>query len=92
MDIVPWRAFMWVWCAPGLAAAAILLFLPESPRYLLAAKGPKVALPVLAKMYAWNHGCSAEEFPVSIALGKTLRIKGEKASNLLSLTSRGLPN
>ncbi|KOB70377.1 Synaptic vesicle protein, partial [Operophtera brumata] len=72
MEIVPWRAFMWLWCVPGLVAAAILFCLPESPRYLLAAKGPGVALPVLAKMYAWNHGCSAEEFPVlNITSGST---------------------
>ncbi|CAH1635490.1 unnamed protein product [Spodoptera littoralis] len=65
MEIVPWRAFVWSWCAPGLAAAVILLFLPESPRYLLAAKGPDAALPVLAMMYAWNNkGQTMEDFPV----------------------------
>lgn len=65
MEIVPWRAFVWLWCAPGLVAAAILLILPESPRYLLAAKGPEAALPVLAMMYAWNNGRMAEDYPVS---------------------------
>ncbi|XP_075976263.1 synaptic vesicle glycoprotein 2B-like [Anticarsia gemmatalis] len=64
IQIVPWRAFVWLWCAPGLAAALILLFLPESPRFLLAAKGPDAALPVLAKMYEWNYGGSEEDFPV----------------------------
>ncbi|XP_026727133.1 synaptic vesicle glycoprotein 2A-like [Trichoplusia ni] len=65
MQIAPWRAFVWLWCAPGLAAAAILLFLPESPRYLLASRGPDAALPVLAQMYAWNTGKKAEDFPVT---------------------------
>ncbi|XP_028026245.1 synaptic vesicle glycoprotein 2C-like [Bombyx mandarina] len=63
MDIVPWRAFVWCWCAPGLAAALILLFLPESPKFLLANKGPEAALPVLATMYEWNYG-SGLKYPV----------------------------
>ncbi|XP_072929424.1 synaptic vesicle glycoprotein 2A-like [Epargyreus clarus] len=62
--VVPWRAFVWSWCAPGLLAAVALLLLPESPRYLLVSGGPEKALPVLEKMYFWNHGTSAEKFPV----------------------------
>ncbi|KAJ0177580.1 hypothetical protein K1T71_006453 [Dendrolimus kikuchii] len=63
MQVAPWRAFVWSWCIPGLAAAAILLFLPESPRYLLVARGPDAALEVLAQMYAWNKG-TEEKYPV----------------------------
>ncbi|KAG6448212.1 hypothetical protein O3G_MSEX005391 [Manduca sexta] len=63
MQIVPWRAFIWSWCLPGLVAAVMLLALPESPKYLLASKGPDAALPVLAKMYEWNHGAN-NKFPV----------------------------
>lgn len=75
MEIVPWRAFVWLWCAPGLAAAAILLFLPESPRYLLAAKGPEAALPVLAMMYAWNNKRRPEDFPVQKLITGSEEIK-----------------
>ncbi|CAG4946268.1 unnamed protein product [Colias eurytheme] len=62
--IVPWRAFIWSWCAPGLLAAVLLFLLPESPRYLLAAKGPEFALPVLAQMFAFNQNAEAGNFPV----------------------------
>ncbi|XP_073952774.1 synaptic vesicle glycoprotein 2A-like [Choristoneura fumiferana] len=64
INITSWRVFVWSWCAPGLAAAAILFILPESPRFLLASKGPEAALPVLAKMYSWNHWTSADNYPV----------------------------
>ncbi|XP_026330447.1 synaptic vesicle glycoprotein 2C-like [Hyposmocoma kahamanoa] len=64
VNIVPWRVFMWSWCVPGLIAAVFLAFLPESPRYILSAKGPQEALPVLAKMYKWNHGCSEHNYPL----------------------------
>ncbi|CAB3226951.1 unnamed protein product [Arctia plantaginis] len=73
MEIVPWRAFVCLWCIPGLTSAIILLFLPESPRFLLVAKGPEAALPVLAKMYKWNYGGSADDFPV-----KKIRSGGEE--------------
>ncbi|KAI5635153.1 major facilitator superfamily domain-containing protein [Phthorimaea operculella] len=64
--VVPWRAFIWSWCVPGVLASIALMVLPESPRYLYSAKGPEAALPVLAKMYAWNNRGSVQEFPRKI--------------------------
>ncbi|XP_073952773.1 synaptic vesicle glycoprotein 2C-like isoform X2 [Choristoneura fumiferana] len=65
LSIVPWRVFMWSWCFWGALGALGLSILPESPRYLLATKGPNAVLPVLAKMYAWNYKKKAEDFPVT---------------------------
>ncbi|XP_050678014.1 putative transporter svop-1 [Leptidea sinapis] len=62
--IVPWRVFIWSWCVPGIIAACILAWLPESARYLLSAKGPDKALPVLARMYACNKGMGVDNYPV----------------------------
>ncbi|XP_041968012.1 4-hydroxybenzoate transporter PcaK-like [Aricia agestis] len=62
--VVPWRVFIWSWCAPGLLGAMALLWLPESPRYLFSSCGPEKALPVLARMYACNHNSRSEKFPV----------------------------
>ncbi|XP_059054615.1 synaptic vesicle glycoprotein 2C-like isoform X2 [Achroia grisella] len=74
--IVPWRAFVWAWCVPGLMAAFALLFLPESPRFLLASRGPDAAMSVLAKMYAWNRGASVDNFPVEKIL--TVSLESQK--------------
>ncbi|XP_047531589.1 synaptic vesicle glycoprotein 2C-like [Vanessa atalanta] len=63
-NMVPWRVFIWSWCAPGLVAAVALLWLPESPRYLLASSGPEKALPILAKMYAYNKNSREANYPV----------------------------
>ncbi|XP_053605604.1 synaptic vesicle glycoprotein 2A-like isoform X4 [Plodia interpunctella] len=65
LTISPWRVFMWTWSVPGLSAAIILLFLPESPRYLLANIGPEPALAVLSQMFAINMRKKRDEFPVS---------------------------
>ncbi|XP_013167920.1 PREDICTED: synaptic vesicle glycoprotein 2B-like [Papilio xuthus] len=65
MTIAPWRVFMWFWGLPALVASAALLSLPESPRHVLATKGPDAALPILARMYAWNKGKTVDSFPVS---------------------------
>ncbi|CAG9580182.1 unnamed protein product [Danaus chrysippus] len=62
--MVPWRVFIWSWCAPGLVAALALLWLPESPRYILASSGPEKALPILAKMFAYNKNSKISNFPV----------------------------
>ncbi|CAK1543773.1 unnamed protein product [Leptosia nina] len=70
--IVPWRAFIWSWCAPGLLAAVLLFLLPESPRYLLSAKGPEKALPVLAIMYSYNKNAGENNFPVEKIITSSL--------------------
>ncbi|GBP21641.1 Synaptic vesicle glycoprotein 2A [Eumeta japonica] len=49
-ELVPWRVFVLCWCLPGLMAAALLLILPESPKFIIALRGPQEALPVLARM------------------------------------------
>ncbi|KAI5641637.1 major facilitator superfamily domain-containing protein [Phthorimaea operculella] len=64
LKIRSWRVFMWIWGLVGLTGVAILVFLPESPRYIVAVKGPAKALPILAKIYAWNHRCKPDEYPV----------------------------
>ncbi|XP_013192838.2 synaptic vesicle glycoprotein 2A-like [Amyelois transitella] len=64
ITVTPWRVFMWTWLFPGLLAALILVFLPESPRFLLANKGPEEARDVLAQMYAKNLKKKKEEYPV----------------------------
>lgn len=62
---MPWRAFVAIWCVPGVLAAGALLLLPESPKFVLALKGADKALPVLAKMYASNFKSTPQSFPVS---------------------------
>ncbi|XP_073952775.1 synaptic vesicle glycoprotein 2A-like [Choristoneura fumiferana] len=64
LNLVPWRVFMWAWCLWGVLAAIGLYILPESPRYLLATRGPEAVVPVLAKMYAWNHNLHVDDYPV----------------------------
>lgn len=70
--MVPWRVFIWSWCAPGLVAALALLWLPESPRFILATSGPDKALPVLARMYAYNKNSRESNFPVEKIVTGTL--------------------
>ncbi|KAL0881329.1 hypothetical protein ABMA27_001210, partial [Loxostege sticticalis] len=65
IKMVPWRVYIWSWCVPGITAALILLFLPESPRFLFAVKGQDKALPVLASIYAWNNKKKREDYPVN---------------------------
>lgn len=64
LKVRPWRVFMWTWAMPGLCGAVLLFLLPESPRYILAAKGAAFAVPIVAKMFAINHKKSPDEFPV----------------------------
>ncbi|XP_063827226.1 uncharacterized protein LOC135076735 [Ostrinia nubilalis] len=54
-----------------------MVFLPESPRFLYAVKGEIKAIPVLARIYAWNHKKKKEDYPVkSITLSTALAQRG----------------
>lgn len=58
LDIVykPWRLFLIVCGLPGFVSFFVLMFLPESPRFVLGLGDPSGALKILEKMNRWNGG------------------------------------
>ncbi|XP_055844746.1 synaptic vesicle glycoprotein 2A-like [Episyrphus balteatus] len=50
----PWRLFIVACTSPGIIAGIILLFYPESPKFLMSIGKNEEALEVLRKMYSWN--------------------------------------
>jgi hypothetical protein len=59
-----WRVFVVVSALTSIAATAILLFLPESPKFLFSKGKEEQALDVLRHVYFVNAGSDAEEYPV----------------------------
>ncbi|XP_055325194.1 synaptic vesicle glycoprotein 2B-like [Sitodiplosis mosellana] len=56
----PWRLFMVVCGLPGFISAIALIFLPESPKFVLS-QGKKAAVfQILQKMNRWNNGKKSE--------------------------------
>ena len=53
---------------PSLVTAAALLFLPESPRYLLSQGQEQEALQVLRRIFSVNTGQPESLFPVGLSL------------------------
>ncbi|XP_014669036.1 PREDICTED: synaptic vesicle glycoprotein 2C-like [Priapulus caudatus] len=51
-----WRVFILVCTVPPITSAVLLIFLPESPKWLLENGKEEQCLAILAKMYAVNHG------------------------------------
>jgi len=60
-----WRAFFFVCTLPNLLSVLFLLFLPDSPRFLLSKGKTTEALRVLQRLYAANSGKEPTQFPVS---------------------------
>lgn len=56
----PWRLFLVVCGLPGLLAFIILLFLPESPKFVLAQGNKMEAYEILQKMNRVNNGKNSE--------------------------------
>lgn len=88
----PWRAFMIVCALPGLISSIVLIFLPESPKFVLGQGNKAAAHEILRKMYRINNGSKTEledfeifEEPESIA--NRQRILKAKESRYPLLTS-----
>ncbi|XP_055325164.1 synaptic vesicle glycoprotein 2B-like [Sitodiplosis mosellana] len=62
----PWRLFIIVYALPGLFSALALLFLPESPKFVLGQGHKVAAYQILQKMNRWNNGKKEplEEFEI----------------------------
>lgn len=56
----PWRLFLVVCSVPGILAAILLLFLPESPKFVLGQGKNFEAYEILRKINRWNNGKSKE--------------------------------
>ncbi|XP_055326017.1 synaptic vesicle glycoprotein 2B-like isoform X1 [Sitodiplosis mosellana] len=52
----PWRFFLVVCSIPGFLSSLILLFLPESPKFVLGQGKQMEAHKILQKMNRWNNG------------------------------------
>ncbi|XP_037302059.1 LOW QUALITY PROTEIN: synaptic vesicle glycoprotein 2C-like [Manduca sexta] len=60
----PWRLLIVACAIPFALASVLLLFAPESPKFLFATGQHADALEVVKKIYAVNNRAPAEEFPV----------------------------
>lgn len=60
-----WRVFVAACGIPSLLVVLLLLPFPESPRYLLHANKPDLALTVLQRIFVVNTKLSDKDFPVS---------------------------
>lgn len=55
----PWRLFLIVASLPALFSSIALLFLPESPKFMLGQGKHDEAIQIVQKMNRWNNGKNA---------------------------------
>ncbi|XP_055843962.1 synaptic vesicle glycoprotein 2A-like [Episyrphus balteatus] len=77
----PWRFFMIVCGIPGFLCGLFLIFLPESPKFLLSVGKDKEAIEVLKRMYRWNVGDDSEFELNGIIPEKDTTIRKEENSD-----------
>ncbi|XP_062554844.1 synaptic vesicle glycoprotein 2C [Armigeres subalbatus] len=59
-----WRIFLMVCSIPSFVVAVLLLYLPESPKFLLSQGKFEEALAIFRGIYVTNTGKSADQYPV----------------------------
>ncbi|XP_053612061.1 synaptic vesicle glycoprotein 2B-like [Plodia interpunctella] len=75
-----WRIFLLVMSLPSFLVAALLLLLPESPKFLITTGRQEEAMEVFRTIYLMNTGRSKDEYPVKqILIEEPVHRKPEKA-------------
>lgn len=60
-----WQMFLSVCALPGIVGSVGLIFMPESPRFLMSSGRYAEALDVMRTIYAWNTGADKTAYPVT---------------------------
>lgn len=60
MEYKPWQLFITVCGLSGLLSAIVLLFMPESPRFVLNQGDTKRAFEIVQQINRWNNGSAAK--------------------------------
>ncbi|KAJ2945490.1 hypothetical protein O0L34_g301 [Tuta absoluta] len=79
----PWRLIQLVISLPGLVGIIILMFLMESPKYLLSKGRAEDCLEVLRSMYEMNTGNEKECFPVQAVIKEETESSPEVSTSIL---------
>lgn len=67
-EIHTWQIFLGVCCIPSLLSGISVMFLPESPKFLMAQGRNGEAMAVFRRLYALNTGRSPHQYPVSFTI------------------------
>lgn len=67
-----WRIFLLICAIPSLLVAVFLIFLPESPKFLLTCGKSEEALEIFRKIYQINTGKDKSEYPVKHLIMESL--------------------
>lgn len=59
-----WRIFLLICAVPSFIVAALLFFLPESPKFLLSRGRCDEAIEIFRQIYSTNTGKSKDDYPV----------------------------
>ncbi|XP_055617260.1 synaptic vesicle glycoprotein 2C-like [Toxorhynchites rutilus septentrionalis] len=66
-----WQIFLAVCCFPSLLSGACVLFMPESPKFLMSKGRNEQAMAVFQKLYSLNTGRSRGEYPIKELMNET---------------------
>lgn len=80
-----WRIFLMVCSIPSFIVAGLLLYLPESPKFLLSQGKFDEALAIFRGIYVTNTGNSADQYPVKeLLLDEQLKNELEEVKKPIS--------
>lgn len=76
-----WRVFLTICAFPALIIAILMLWLPESPMFLLMKDRKDETLDVLRKMYSRNTGRQPYTYPIKLLSTSGLKVQKDTTQN-----------
>lgn len=74
LELHSWQIFLAVSCLPGVLSGISVMFLPESPKFLMSKGQNERALAIFRRLYAINTG-GGQEFPIRMLVDE-VRLAG----------------
>lgn len=88
LEIHSWQIFLAVSCLPGVLSGVSVMFLPESPKFLMSKGQNERALAIFRWLHAINSG-GREEFPIKELINELAAVPGSGSSNTVSTPCSG---
>ncbi|XP_050083648.1 uncharacterized protein LOC126570149 isoform X2 [Anopheles aquasalis] len=83
-----WQIFLAVSCLPGLLSGTCVLFLPESPKFLMSKGRNEQALAIFRRLHTINTG-GRQEFPIKVLEDELAPRHGQPTTQASQLTVDG---
>lgn len=81
LDIYNWNVFLFLCALPSLVSGTAIIFMPESPKFLMSMGANDKAMEVFRKVYTLNTGNPIDSYPIKSLVDELQLKEGPVSAN-----------